>query len=133
MKEFADEMKEFSDEEFVGEIVPGGPGVLMLSTIAPAYASFLYYFPTLMNRFDKKEREEKFEIAYVQIKKHYETPGLYRRLSIQELMRVLEDMKPTIIDNPKECLVCPILPPSAFFDSSEPFFMELRKKLLYGR
>ena len=130
-----EDIKGYSGKDIIGRVAYGGPVCFVLSPIASEYTHFLYEFPTLMNDFNKKQRAKIFKIAYARIQNYFKKEikqGVKRRLSVEELMKVLEDMKPAIIDNPKECLIHPVLPRSLFFDPSGIFFMKLYRELSKG-
>jgi hypothetical protein len=104
-----------------------------LAPIAPMYAYFLSEFPELVGKFNKEQRQEKFEMAKTEIRKYFqdeENQGKGRHLSLEELMSYLEDIRPSVVDDPNQDFVAySVLPRSSFFDCSELFFTELREKL----
>jgi len=106
-----------------------------LASIAPEYARFLSEFPKLLSDNKKDQREEKFEMAKAEIQgylKYEESQGLHRRLSADDLLTYLEEIKPFVVDYDPQREFYPysVLPKSSFFDCSELFFSELREKLI---
>lgn len=104
-----------------------------LVPIAPEYAHFLSEFPELIGKFNKEQRQEKFEMAKTEIQKYFEdeiNQGNGRHLSLEELMSPLEDIRTIVVDDPNQDFIAySVLPRSSFFDCSELFFADLREKL----
>jgi hypothetical protein len=104
-----------------------------LAPIAPEYACFLSEFPELIGKFNKEQRQEKFEMAKTEIRRYFEdeiNQGEGRHLSLEELMSSLEDIRTIVVDNPNQDFIAySVLPRNSFSDCSELFFTNLREKL----
>jgi len=105
-----------------------------LAPIAPEYAHFLSEFPRLLQKFNEEQRQKKFEMAKTEIKKYFEDEikqGMGRRLSLEELMALLEDMRDIVVKDPEQDFIAySVLPRSSFFDCSELFFLKLQEELI---
>jgi hypothetical protein len=104
-----------------------------LALIAPEYARFLSELPEMLRQFEKEQRQEKFEMAKIEIQKYFEyeiSQDMGRRLSLDELMTPLEDIRTIVVDDPERKFdAYSVFPRSYLFDCSELFFLELREKL----
>jgi len=104
-----------------------------LAPIAPEYAYFLSNLPKILKKFNKDERQEKFNTAKVKIRNYFEeekTQGVIRRLSIDELMAPLDHVENILVNAPgRKVEAYTFLPRSLFYDSSEPFFTKLSEEL----